>query len=52
MVDILILKNSNRKGKRFMILMPNPKPHKHHFGAKPFEKGTFIDHKDEKIKKA
>jgi hypothetical protein len=50
--DTLILKKSNRKGKRFMILMPNPKPHKHHFGAEPFDKGTFIDHKDEKLKKA
>ena len=38
MVDTLILKNSDRKGK--------------HFGAKPFDKGTFIDHKDEKLKKA
>jgi len=52
MVDTLILKNSERKGKRFVILMSKPKPHKHHFGAKPFDKGTYIDHKDDKIKKA
>lgn len=46
-----ILKKSNRKGKRFLLVMPEEK-HNHHFGAYPFDKGTFIDHKNEKIKKA
>lgn len=45
-----ILKKSDRKGKRFVIEMPEL-GHKHHFGALPFKKGTFVDHKDEKIKK-
>ena len=44
-----ILKKSNRKGKRFMIKIDNKN---YHFGALPFEKGTFIDHKNQKIKNA
>ena len=44
-----ILKKSNRKGKRFMIRIDNKD---YHFGALPFEKGTFIDHKNQKIKNA
>ena len=50
-METYILKKSDNKGKRFVIIMPNM-GHKHHFGALPFKKGTFIDHKDEKIKKA
>jgi hypothetical protein len=46
-----ILKKSRNKGKRFVIEMPNLS-HKHNFGAFPFEKGTYIDHGDDKIKKA
>jgi len=46
-----ILKRSNRKGKRYVIEMPDLS-HKHHFGALPFEKGTYIDHGNNKIKKA
>lgn len=48
-METYILKKSDRKGKRFVIIMDGMK---HHFGALPFKKGTFIDHKDEKIKKA
>jgi hypothetical protein len=51
-METYILKKSDRKGKRFVIEMSKPKPHSHHFGALPFKKGTFIDHKDEKLKKA
>lgn len=50
-METYILKRSNRKGKRFLIEMPE-RGHKHHFGALPFKKGTFIDHNDEKLKKA
>ena len=46
-----ILKRSDRKGKRFVIEMPEL-GHSHHFGALPFDKGTYIDHKNDKIKKA
>ena len=46
-----ILKKSKNKGKRFVIEMPDLS-HKHNFGAFPFEKGTYIDHGDDKIKKA
>ena len=48
-METYILKKSDKKGKRFVIIMDKMK---HHFGAIPFKKGTFIDHKDEKIKKA
>ena len=44
-----ILKKSGRKGKRFMISMPNF-GHKHHFASDVGK--TFIDHQDEKKKKA
>ena len=50
-METYILKRSTRKGKRFVIIMPQ-RNHQHHFGAIPFKKGTYIDHKDEKIKKA
>ena len=41
------LKKSNRKGKRFEIVMSD---HSHHFGSDVGK--TFIDHKDDKKKKA
>ena len=44
-----ILKKSDRKGKRFVIIMPSF-GHKHHFGSDVGE--TFIDHQDENKKKA
>ena len=47
--DTFILQKSNRKGKRFVIIMPSFK-HRHHFGSDVGE--TFIDHQDEKKKKA
>ena len=50
-METYILKRSDRKGKRFVIEMPDM-GHSHHFGALPFEKGTYIDHKNNKIKKA
>jgi hypothetical protein len=43
------LKDSGRVGKRFMI------KHKDkwiHFGAWPFAHGTYLDHHDDKIRKA
>lgn len=42
-----ILKKSNKKDKRYFINMGD---HGHHFGSKTGK--TFIDHKDEKKKKA
>lgn len=48
-MDTYILKKSNRKGKRFVIEMPQYK-HSHHFGSDIGK--TFIDHKDEKKKSA
>ena len=50
-METYILKKSDRKGKRFVIEMPEM-GHSHHFGALPFDKGTYIDHKNDKIKKA
>ena len=44
-----ILKKSDRKGKRFEIMMPYF-DHSHHFASDVGK--TFIDHKDEKKKKA
>ena len=41
---------SKVKGKRFSITRPDGK--KIHFGVWPYTDGTFIDHGDEKIKKA
>ena len=46
-METYILKKSNRKGKRFVIIMEE-KGHKHHFGAIPFKNGTFIEHKKDK----
>ena len=43
------LKKSGRKGKRFMIVMPNF-GHKHHFGSDVGQ--TYIDHQDAKKKRA
>ena len=43
--NLYILKKSNRKGKRFEIIMAD---HSHHFGSDVGK--TFIDHKDEKKK--
>ena len=45
-MDVYILKKSNRKGKRFMIIMSDNMSH--HFGSDVGE--TFIDHQDEKKK--
>jgi len=50
-METYILKRSDRKNKRFVIIMQD-RGHRHDFGALPFKNGTFIDHKDEKIKKA
>jgi len=47
--DTFILQKSNRKGKRFVIIMPSFK-HRHHFGSDVGE--TFIEHRDDKKKKA
>lgn len=47
MKPIYYLKKSNRKGKRFFIRMED---HGHHFGSDVGK--TFIDHQDEKKKKA
>jgi hypothetical protein len=44
-----ILKKSNRKGKRFEIVMPKHN-HSHHFGSDVGS--TYIDHQDDKKKKA
>ena len=43
------LEKSYRKGKRYMIKRNGKTIH---FGAYPFKKGTFIDHKDQRIKNA
>ena len=45
--NLYILKKSNRKGKRFEIIMDD---HSHHFASDVGK--TFIDHKDEKKKDA
>jgi hypothetical protein len=53
MERIIILEKSNRKGKRFKVSMSGfdgMKPHSHHFASDVGK--TFIDHKDEKKKKA
>lgn len=50
-METYILKKSDRKNKRFVIIMKE-RNHQHHFGAIPFKNGTYIDHKDDKIKKA
>jgi len=49
MKETYTLKKSNRKGKRYMITMPDF-GHSHHFGSDVGQ--TFIDHKDEKKKSA
>lgn len=46
-----ILEFSDRPKKRFTLEMPE-EGHEHHFGAKPFKKGTYIDHGSDKLKKA
>lgn len=46
-----ILKRSSKPSKRFVLIMPR-EGHQHHFGAKHFKKGTYIDHKDDKLKRA
>jgi len=46
--EIYILKPSSRKDKKYMIIMPNMKPH--HFGAKGYE--DFTTSGDEKKRKA
>tara|TARA_Y100001963_G_C6653318_1_gene386788 strand:- start:327 stop:623 length:297 start_codon:yes stop_codon:yes gene_type:complete len=48
-MEEFILKKSNRKGKRFEIVMPRY-GHSHHFGSDVGQ--TFIDHKDNNKKKA
>jgi hypothetical protein len=45
--NLYILKKSNRKGKRFEIIMDT---HSHHFASDVGK--TFIDHKDDKKKEA
>lgn len=47
--ETYILKKSGRKGKRFLITMPNFS-HKHHFGSDVGK--TYIDHQDDDKKKA
>lgn len=48
-----LLEISNRKGKRFMITInKDGQKYKIHFGSWPFTNGTFIDHFDEKKRKA
>ena len=47
MKEVYILKKSERKGKRFVIIMPD-KDHKHHFGSDVGK--TFIDGRTEKEK--
>jgi len=49
MKDEYVLKTSGRKGKRYVITMPRY-GHAHHFGSSVGK--TFIDHQDEKKKKA
>jgi len=48
-MDTYILKKSNRKGKRFVMIMQSLN-HRHHFGSDVGK--TFIDHGDEKKKSA
>lgn len=48
MKETYILKKSNRKGKRFVIIMKE-RNHEHHFGSDVGS--TFIDHKDTKKKR-
>jgi hypothetical protein len=48
-METYILKKSNRKGKRFVLEMPE-RGHKHHFGAEGGK--TFIDGRSEKEKAA
>jgi len=48
-MDTYTLKKSNRKGKRFEIVMPRYN-HSHHFGSDVGK--TFIDHKDKDKKKS
>lgn len=45
----IILKPSDKNDKRFKVIIDNKTIH---FGVKNPKKGTFIDHQDEKIKKA
>jgi len=47
--EVYELKKSGRKGKRFLITMPNF-GHKHHFGSDVGK--TYIDHQDDKKKEA
>jgi len=48
-METYILKNSNRKGKRYLLEMPKYK-HSHHFGSAGGK--TYIDHNDDKKKAA
>ncbi len=48
MKEVYILEKSKRKGKRFVIIMPD-RNHRHDFGSDVGK--TFIDHKDLKKKK-
>tara|TARA_Y100001963_G_scaffold149352_1_gene228708 strand:+ start:5347 stop:5643 length:297 start_codon:yes stop_codon:yes gene_type:complete len=48
-MEKFILKKSNRKGKRYEIVMPKY-GHSHHFASDVGK--TYIDHKDDKKKKA
>tara|TARA_A100001201_G_scaffold110281_1_gene94322 strand:+ start:79 stop:381 length:303 start_codon:yes stop_codon:yes gene_type:complete len=48
MKEVYLLKKSDRKGKRFVIIMDKMD---HHFGAYPFKDGTFLEHKDLEKKK-
>lgn len=53
MEKIVILEKSKNKGKRYKVTMKGfdgIEPHSHHFGSDVGK--TFIDHKDEKKKKA
>ena len=47
-MEKFILKKSNRKGKRYEIVMPKY-GHSHHFASDVGK--TYIDHKDDKKKK-
>jgi len=49
LMDTYILKKSNRKAKRFVMIMPSLN-HRHDFGSDVGK--TFIDHGDEKKKAA
>ena len=48
-METYILKKSDRKGKRFLIIMPD-RGHKHHFGSDVGK--TFVDGRSEKEKEA